>query len=232
MWNIIEHCLLPQDYQFCICISSFLRYCLLKFWSRVKSKMEEWEFVEGPHYQSQSETGHNSCQSVDCPIYRNQSETEHSSQVTILCGFHHIQWVNLNHLPPSWLIGTWTYHSINQASIGDSTNMIAEWKHFRDQVELLLDGAYTGMVHGPESTFEHHIRWSSGYNSLSSYRLASIGWHQYRTRNAIGPHNWSTVMWPAPIGWWRRVSSAIAHVTGAQSCDLLPLAVDAECHQL
>ena len=39
--------------------------------------------------------------------------------------------------------------------------------------------------------------------------LASIGWHHCRTRNAIGPCNWSTVMWPAPICWWRRVSPAI-----------------------
>ena len=46
--------------------------------------------MEGPNNQSQSETGHNLCQSVDCPIYRNQSETEDSSQVTILRGFHHI----------------------------------------------------------------------------------------------------------------------------------------------
>ena len=74
-------------------------------------------------------------------------------------------------------------------------------------------------MRGPESTFGHHIRWSSGNNSLSSFMLAGIGWHHCRTRNAIGPCNWSTVMWPA-------------HVTGAPSCDLLPLAGDAECHQL
>ena len=108
----------PRTIIFAFVPVHFLSYSLLKFWSGVKSKMEEWEFVEGPHYQSQSETGHNPCQSVDCPIYRNQSETEHSSQVTILRGFHHIQCVNLNHLPPSWLIGTWTYRSINRASIG------------------------------------------------------------------------------------------------------------------
>ena len=40
------------------------------------------------------------------------------------------------------------------------------------------------------------------------------------------------VMWAAPMGWWCRVSSAIAGMTGVQSCDLLPLAADAECHQL
>ena len=36
---------------------------------------------------------------------------------------------------------------LNQLSFNwDSTNMIAEWKRFRDQVELLLDGGpYTGM---------------------------------------------------------------------------------------
>ena len=37
--------------------------------------------------------------------------------------------------------------SLNQPSFNwDSTNMIAEWKRFHDQVELLLDGGpYTGM---------------------------------------------------------------------------------------
>ena len=39
--------------------------------------------------------------------------------------------------------------------------------------------------------------------------LASIGWHHCRTRNSISPHNWSTVRWPVPIGWWHRVSPAI-----------------------
>ena len=78
-------------------------------------------------------------------------------------------------------------------------------------------------MRGPESTFGHHIRWSSGYNSLSSLLLASIGWHHYRTRNAIGPRNWSTVMWPAPIGWWCRVSPAI-YTTLAQ--DLRSVVVD------
>ena len=47
------------------------------------------------------------------------------------------------------------------------------------------------------------------------YVLASIGWHHCRTQNVIGPWNWSTVMWPAPIGWWRRVSPAI-YITRAQ----------------
>ena len=47
------------------------------------------------------------------------------------------------------------------------------------------------------------------------YVLASIGWHQCRAQNAIGPLNLSTVMWPAPIGWWRRVSPAI-YTTRAQ----------------
>ena len=41
----------------------------------------------------------------------------------------------------------------------------------------------------PESTFEHHIRWSSGCNSLSSFIWTSIGWHHCRTRNPIGPRN-------------------------------------------
>ena len=47
------------------------------------------------------------------------------------------------------------------------------------------------------------------------YVLASIGWHHCRTQNVIGPRNWSTVTWPAPIGWWRRVSPAI-YTTRAQ----------------
>ena len=100
-------------------------------------------------------------------------------------------------------------------------------------------------VRGPESTFGHHIRWSSGYNSLSSYCPASIGWHHCRTRNTIDPHNWGshvtgshwlvtqsvisygshdwrTVMWPASIGWWRRMSPAInttrVHARGLVLC--------------
>ena len=47
------------------------------------------------------------------------------------------------------------------------------------------------------------------------YVLVSIGWHHCRTQNVIGPRNWSTVMWPAPIGWWHRVSPAI-YTTWAQ----------------
>ena len=39
--------------------------------------------------------------------------------------------------------------------------------------------------------------------------LTSIGWHHCRTRSSISPRNWSTVMWPVPIGWWRRVPPAI-----------------------
>ena len=44
--------------------------------------------------------------------------------------------------------------------------------------------------------------------------LASIGWHHCRTRNSISLHNWSTVMWPVPIGWWRRESPAINNHQG------------------
>ena len=47
------------------------------------------------------------------------------------------------------------------------------------------------------------------------YVLVSTGWHHCRTQNVIGPRNWSTVMWPAPIGWWHRVSPAI-YTTRAQ----------------
>ena len=45
--------------------------------------------------------------------------------------------------------------------------------------------------------------------------LVSIGWHHCRTQNVMGPRNWSTVMWPVPICWWRRVSPAI-YTTRAQ----------------
>ena len=44
--------------------------------------------------------------------------------------------------------------------------------------------------------------------------LANIGWHHCRTRNSISPHNWSTVMWPVPIGCWHRVSTAINNHQG------------------
>ena len=44
--------------------------------------------------------------------------------------------------------------------------------------------------------------------------LASIGWHHCRTQNSISLHNWSTVMWLAPIGGWRRVSLAINNHQG------------------
>ena len=69
----------------------------------------------------------------------------------------------------------------------------------------------------PVWSHDHHIRWSSGRYSLSSimFQLA-FGWHHCRTQYVIGPRNWSTVMWPAPIGWWRRVSPAI-NTTQAQS---------------
>ena len=41
------------------------------------------------------------------------------------------------------------------------------------------------------------------------YVPVSIGRHHCRTQNVIGPWNWGTAMWPATIGWWRRVSPAI-----------------------
>ena len=73
-------------------------------------------------------------------------------------------------------------------------------------------------VRGPESSL---ITWTP-YKVIIRvlqlvllYVLVSIGWHHCRTQDMIGPRNWSTVMWPAPIGWWRRVSPAI-NTTQAQ----------------
>ena len=102
--------------------------------------------MEGPQYQSQSETGHNPCQSVDCPIYRNQSETEHhfTSGYPLWILSHS---VSESELPTTIMADRYMNIPLNQPSFNwDSTNMIAEWKRFCDQVELLLDGGpYTGM---------------------------------------------------------------------------------------
>ena len=70
-------------------------------------------------------------------------------------------------------------------------------------------------VRGPESTFHVPYKVIIRVQQLVLLAQASIGWHHCRTRNPIGPRNWSTVMWPAPIGWWRRVSPAI-YTTRAQ----------------
>ena len=64
-------------------------------------------------------------------------------------------------------------------------------------------------MRGPESTFHVPYKVIIRVQQLVLFAQASIGWHHCRTRNPIGPRNWSTVMWPAPIGWWRRVSPAI-----------------------
>ena len=62
----------------------------------------------------------------------------------------------------------------------------------------------------PVWSHDHHIRWSSGCYSLSSFMFQlSIGRHHCRTQNVIGPRNWGTDMWPTTIGWWRRVSPII-----------------------
>ena len=49
-------------------------------------------------------------------------------------------------------------------------------------------------VCGPESTFEHHIRWSSGCHSLLPPIQAGIGQHQCRTRNSPTAHITGAVM--------------------------------------
>ena len=64
-------------------------------------------------------------------------------------------------------------------------------------------------VCGPESTFCIPYKVMIRVPQLVLFVLASIGWHHCRTQNPIGPLNWSTVMWPAPIGWWCTVSPAI-----------------------
>ena len=92
MWNIIEHCLLPQDYQFWHLyrfISEILPFKILK-WSKIQDGGVR---VCGRSTLPEPirDRAHNPCQSVDCPSCRNQSETEHSSSVAILRGFHHNQ---------------------------------------------------------------------------------------------------------------------------------------------
>ena len=73
-------------------------------------------------------------------------------------------------------------------------------------------------MRGPESSL---ITWSPYKVIIRVLKLVllyvsvSIGWHHCRTQDEIGPRNWSTVMWPIPIGWWRRVSPAI-YTTRAQ----------------
>ena len=47
---------------------------------------------------------------------------------------------------------------------------------------------------GPESTFGHHIRWSSGCHSLLPPMQAGIGRHQCRTRNSPTAHITGAVM--------------------------------------
>ena len=75
-----------------------------------------------------------------------------------------------------------------------------------------------GYLRGPESSL---ITWSPYKVIIQVLQLVllyvpvSIGWHHCRTQDEIGPWNWSTVMWPIPIGWWRRVSPAI-YTTRAQ----------------
>ena len=67
-------------------------------------------------------------------------------------------------------------------------------------------------LRGPESSL---ITWSPNkvvIRVLQHVLLCvpvSIGWHHCRTQYVIGPRNWGTTMWPATIGWWRRVSPTI-----------------------
>ena len=73
-------------------------------------------------------------------------------------------------------------------------------------------------VRGPESVLITGSPYKVIIRALQlvlHYVLVSIGWHHCRAQNMIGPRNWSTVMWPAPIGWWHRVSPAI-YTTRAQ----------------
>ena len=108
--------------------------------------MEEWEFVEGPHYQSQSETGHTT--HVRCWLSKLWEPIRDWTQ--FISGYtSQISSPSVSESEPPTTIMADRYMNIplNQPSFNwDSTNMIAEWKRFRDQVELLLDGGpYTGM---------------------------------------------------------------------------------------
>ena len=49
-------------------------------------------------------------------------------------------------------------------------------------------------LRGPESTFGHHIRWSSGCHNLLPLMQAGIGRHQCRTRNSPTAHITGAVM--------------------------------------
>ena len=67
-------------------------------------------------------------------------------------------------------------------------------------------------MRGPESSL---ITWSPNKVIIRVLQLVllcvpvSIGWPHCRTQYVIGPRNWGTAMWPATIGWWRRVSPTI-----------------------
>ena len=83
-------------------------------------------------------------------------------------------------------------------------------------------------MRGPESSL---ITWSPNKVIIRVLQLVllcvpvSIGWHHCRTQYVIGPRNWGTAMWPATIGWWRRVSPTInttqAYPSGAVYCLVL-----------
>ena len=95
-------------------------------------------------------------------------------------------------------------------------------------VNVALDSLFTKRKMGGESTQKHKLLWNVRawihfrvpykvmirVQQLVLFVLASIGWHHCRTRNSISPRNWSTVMWPVPIGWWCRVSPAINNHQG------------------
>ena len=53
---------------------------------------------------------------------------------------------------------------------------------------------HNDLLSGPESTFGHHIRWSSGCHSLLPLMQAGIGRHQCRTRNSPTAHITRAVM--------------------------------------
>ena len=111
--------LLPQDYQFCVCISSFLSYSLLNFWSGVKSKMEESESlwkVHTPRANQRPDTTHVRVLTVQSIGTNQRLNTVHRwLSFMDFITFSECIWTTYH---SSWLIGTWTYHSINRASIG------------------------------------------------------------------------------------------------------------------
>ena len=108
--------------------------------------MEEWECGMSTLPEPIRDSTHNPCQSVDCPNCGNQSETN-PVQLTSDPSWISSHSVSESEPPTTIMADRYMNIMLNQPSFNlDSTNMIAEWKHFCGQVKLLLvRGPYTGM---------------------------------------------------------------------------------------